>query len=300
MKNQKMKIIILFLFLIPVLNIQSQVHIKSEYITSSKYKDKDGKDLGGKGDLKTMGGDIRIPVSVKMNENNKPTAWAVGLGGTSASMNNKKLSKDYYFSEMWNGQLGVMHLRPISNKLSILAMAGVGIYTTNLKKVSGKSFLGQGGALLIWHTKPNLDLGLGVAVNNALGYPMVFPSFYIDWKLEGKYELTFSMYDSFELGVSTRLTDYFKLGLIGEMNGLMVPVEKEGKSMYFVNQYGYCGLRPEFIIANSFSIPITCGISFSRDMYFKSKTLKALFEDEEKYPHFGASAYFSIGLKYGF
>jgi hypothetical protein len=300
MKNQKMKVVILFSFLIPVLNVQSQVHIKSEYITSSKFKDENGKDLGGKSDLKTVGADIRIPVSVKMNENNKPTAWAIGLGGTYASMNIKNLAKDYYLSEMWNGQLGIMHLRPISNKLSILAMAGVGLYTTNLKKVSGKSFLGQGGVLLIWHTNPNLDLGLGVAINNALGYPMVFPSFYIDWKLEGKYEFTFSMYDSFELGVTTRMTDYFKLGLIGEMNGLMVPVEKESKSMYFVNQYGYCGLRPEFIIANSFSIPITCGISFSRDMYFKSKTLKALFEDEENYPHFGVSAYFSVGLKYGF
>lgn len=300
MNKHTIKAIMLLLFLSSVLNIQSQVYIKSEYISSSKFKDKEGKDLGGEGDLRTVGVYMKIPISVKMNNNNQATAWVVGLGGTYASIDGKNLPKDYYESEMWNGQIEIVHIRPLNKKISILATLGGGLFTTNLKKISGKSFLAQGGALLIWHARSNLDVGVGAAVNNALGYPMALPSFYVDWKLEGKYELTFSFYDSFELGVSTRLTDYFKLGLIGEMTGLMVPVERDGKSMYFVNQYGYCGLRPEFVIGKSLSIPVTCGVAFARDMYYQKKSLKALFNDGDKYPHFGVSPYLSVGLKYGF
>jgi hypothetical protein len=299
MKNRTIKVVILSLFLIPVLNGKAQVQIKSEYIFSSKFKDENGTDLNGKGDMKTVGVDIRIPVSVSMNENNKPNAWAVGLGGIYASINGKNLSKEYYKPEIWNGQLGIMHLRNLNDRFSILATLGIGLYTSDLKNIQGKSFIGQGGGLLIWHVKPNFDFGAGVAINNALGYPMVFPSFYLDWKLEGRYELTLTMYDSFNLSISTRITDCFKLGVIGEINGLMVPVDKDNKSMYFVTQYGYAGLRPEFILGKTLSIPITCGVSFSRDMYFQSKTLKAFFEEDAKYPHFGSSAYFSIGLKYG-
>ncbi|MDU1905199.1 MAG: DUF6268 family outer membrane beta-barrel protein [Dysgonomonas sp.] len=295
-----MKTIVLVLILIPLINIQAQISIKSEYLTSSKFKDEDGSEIGGKGDLKTIDANIRIPVSVKMNENNRPTAWAIGLGGTYAAIGTKNLSKDYYISEILNTQIGLMHLQPLNDKWSILATLGVGLYTSDLKRISGKHLLGQGGVLFIRHAKPNFDWGIGAAVNNALGYPMIFPSFYLDWKLEGKYELVFSMYDSFELGVSTLIADNFKVALVGEMKGLMAAVEKDGKSMYFINQYGYLGIRPELIISKSFSIPITCGISFSREAYFQSKTLKALFENNEKYPHFGVSAYLSIGLKYGF
>lgn len=282
------------------LTAQAQIQIKSEYIPYSSFKDENGNKLGGKGDLKTIDGGIRIPVSVKVDENNKPTAWAIALSGTYASTGTKDLSKDYYMSEILNAQIGLMHLRPINDKWSMLATLGAGIYTSDLDKISGKSILGQGGVLFIRHAKPTLDWGVGVAINNALGYPMLFPSFYLDWKLGGTYEFKLSFYNTFEVAISTQINDYLKLGIVGESKGLMSAVEKDSKDMYYVTQYGYVGIQPEFKIGKSLTIPITAGVSIARDTYFQSRTLKAFYDSKDDYPHFGVSAYFSVGLKYGF
>lgn len=296
-------------------NGYAQIEIKSEYITSSKFKDADGNKLGGKGDLKTIDGSVQIPISIKMNENNKPKAWAVALSGTYASLGNENLAKSYSESEILNAQVGLIHIRPLNDKWSMMALLGVGIFTSDLDKISGKAILGQGGVLFIRHAKQNLDWGVGVALNNALGYPMIFPSFYLDWRLDGKYQFNLSMYNSFKVGVATQFNDKFKLGLIGEFKGLMSAVNKDGKDMYFVTQYGYLGLQPEFLLGKSLSIPITIGVSMSREVYYKDRTIKAFFDDDksisydnngfnkiesDKRPSFGVSAYGSIGLKYKF
>lgn len=279
---------------------QAQIYVKSEYIPYSNFKDENGNKLGGKGDLKTIDGSIRIPVSTKLNGNDKPIAWAIALSGAYASMGSKDLSKDYYMSEVLNAQIGLMHLRPINDKWSMLATLGAGIYTSDLDKISGKSILGQGGILFIRHAKPNFDWGVGVAINNALGYPMLFPSFYLDWRLDGRYEFKLSMYDTFGVGISTQVNDYFKLGIIGEAKGLTAAVRKDGKNMYYITQYGYAGIQPEFKIGKYLSIPVTAGVAIARETYFQSRTLKAFYDSKDDYPHFGVSAYFSVGLKYGF
>lgn len=281
-------------------DINAQAYLKTEYITSSKYRDENKKEVGGKGDMKTIQGGIKVPLSIKMNENNKPTAWAVALSGSYASMNNKDLSKDLCLREMLNAQVGLIHMRPLNDKWSMMAILGAGWYTSDLKKILGKSILGQGGILFIRHAKPYMDWGVGVALNNALGYLMIFPSFYFDWRMEGKYQLKVSMYNTFEISASMKMNDNFKLSLVGEANGMSAVVDRNEESMIFVNQYGYVGLQPEFIISKSFSIPITAGISIKRDAYCQKRTIKSIFESKDVYPHFDLAAYCSVGIKYGF
>jgi opacity protein-like surface antigen len=281
--------------------VLAQISIKSEYIPYASFIDEHGDKLGGKADLKTIDGGIRIPVSIKMDENNKPTAWAVALSGTYVSMDgDKNLLKDFYMQEILNAQVGLMHMRPLNEKWSMLATLGAGIYTSDLYKISGKAILGQGGVLFIRHTKSNFDWGVGVAINNALGYPMIFPSFYLDWRLDGKYDFKLSIYDSFEISLSSQINDNFKLSIVGESKGLMSAVKKDEKDMYYVAQYGYAGIQPEYKIAEGLSVFATGGVSFARDTYFQSRTLKAFFDSKDDYPHFGVSAYFSAGIKYGF
>jgi len=277
----------------------AQFYLKSEYITSSKLLDEEDNKTGGKSDLKIIDGGLRIPLSVKMNENNRPTAWAIAIGATYASMDDKNISDEYIMKEILNTQLGLMHMRPLNEKWSLLAIIGAGIFTSDLGHITGKSILGQGGVMFIKHARPNFDWGVGIALNNAVGYPMVFPSFYLDWKLEGKYKFNLSMYNSLSLELSTYINDSFKLSLTGESNGLMSAVKKDGKDMYFVTQYGHFGIQPEWVIGKSFSIPFTVGVSLTRDTYFQKRTLKSFFEDKDSYPHFDVSAYFSLGIKYG-
>lgn len=296
----KVSILVLMICLSGV-TAQAQIYIKSEYIPYSNFKDENGNKLGGKADLKTIDGGIRIPVSIKMNDNNKPIAWAVALSGTYASMNgNKSLLKDYYMPDILNAQIGLIHMRPLSEKWSMIATLGAGLYSSDLNNISGKSILGQGGVLFVRHTKSNFDWGVGVAINNALGYPMIFPSFYLDWRLDGRYDLKLSIYDSFEVSISSQIKENFKLSIVGESKGLMSAVRKNGKTMYYVAQYGYAGIQSEYKIAKSLSVFATGGISFGRDTYFHPRTLKAFFESKDGYPHFGVSAYISVGIKYGF
>lgn len=209
------------------------------------------------------------------------------------------MPSDFTEKELMNAQMGVMHLRPLNEKWSILAILGAGMYTSDLNKISGSSFLGQGGVLFIRHANKNLDWGAGIVLNNALGYPMIFPSLYLDWKIEGKYKFKLSMYNTFEAEISTQLSKSFNLEIHAESKGLMAAVEKDGSKKYFVMQYGYIGIQPEFRIGKYVSIPIVGGIVASREAYFRSRTLKAFFSSKDDYPHFGVSPYFSIGIRYG-
>lgn len=296
-------------------DISAQAYLKTEYIPTSKYRDENGSKNGGKGDMKTIQGGVKIPLSAKVGKNNKPIAWALTFGGSYASMDNKNLPKNLYQREMLNAQAGLTHMRPLSDKWSMMALLGAGCYTSDLNKMSGKSILGQGGVLFIRHAKPNMDWGIGVALNNVLGYPMVFPSLYFDWRLEGKYQFNVSMYNTIEASASMKINDNFKLSLVVEANGLTAVVERNGKTVLFVNQYAYAGLQPEFRIGKSLSIPITIGVSMSREVYYKDRTIKAIFDDNksisfdenkinnieiDKHPGFGISAYGSIAIKYGF
>lgn len=276
----------------------AQVYIKTEYIAPSSFRDATGSKIGGKGDFKSLQGGLQIPISVKMNELNQPTAWGVALQGSYVSMNNQNLSTDYCLNELLNAQLVLIHTRPLSERWSMIAMLGGGIYT-DLTEFSEKCILGQGGALFIRKMNPNLDLGGGAAINNMLGYPMAFFALYLDWHKNGKYDFNISMTTKFEISASMKLSEKFRLRLVGEANGMSAVVDKDGESKIFVQNYGIVGLQPELKLGNFLIARMTAGISVARDAYFQDRTVKAFFEHVDHYPHFGVAPYFSFGLKYG-
>jgi hypothetical protein len=279
---------------------RAQIVLKTEYIAPSKFLDESGRQIGdGKGDLKTISGGFQIPVSVKMNELNQPTAWAVGLKGIYASMNNQNLSTDYCLDEVLNAQLAVIHTRPLSERWSLVAMSGGGIYT-DLSEFSGKCILGQGGVLFIRKMNPHLDLGGGVAINNVIGYPMAFFSLYLDWHKNGKFDFNISLTTIFEISASIQVKENLRLRLIGEANGISAVVNKEGESKIFVQQYSTAGLQPEFKLSNYLTARITGGVSVSREAYFQDRTIKAFYGNTpDEYPHFGIAPYFAVALKFG-
>lgn len=291
-------IILMISFITFYQQIGAQVYVKTEYIGSSSFRDADDNKIGGKGDLVSVQGGLQIPISVKTNELNQPTAWAIALQGSYASMNNQDLSTDYCLNELLNAQLALIHIRPISEKWSLIAMLGGGIYT-DLSGFSSKCILGQGGALFVRKMNPNLDLGGGAAINNILGYPMAFIALYLDWHKDGKYDFNISLTTKAEISAGMRLNEKLKLRLIGEANGMSAVVEKDGESKIFVVNYGTVGLQPEFKLGKLLTIQMTGGVSVNRDAYFQDRTIKAFFDSEDNYPHFGVAPYISVGLRYG-
>ncbi|WP_075557663.1 DUF6268 family outer membrane beta-barrel protein [Parabacteroides timonensis] len=282
----------------------AQVWLKAEYIGSSGFKDVDNKKVGGKGDMKVIQGGVNVPVSMKMDENNHPTAWMVGLSASYASMNNKDLSGYIDLPHIFNAQLAVSYIRPLSKKWSLLASVGAGIFmdTGSLAYVRWNNVMGVGVAAAIWHLRDNLDVGMGLALNTSFGYPMAFPALFVDWRIEGRYMVNVSMMDGAELSGGVQLHKLFRLKLIGSMSGMLAFVKHEGKDQIFTQQYIITGLQPELTITKSLSVPITIGLSAYRTAFYDDRSLKAMFRsmDRDYDPHFSPSFYTSVAIKYGF
>ncbi|MEN7551293.1 DUF6268 family outer membrane beta-barrel protein [Rapidithrix thailandica] len=292
-----------FIVLGMMLSLEStaQIQLKTTYIGTSKFKDEKDEYTGGKGEARIYQGGINIPVSMKLNEENRPTAWMVGLSGLYASLENTGTFEEALLSDIYNAQVAVSHLRPLNTKWSLLVSLGVGVYTDDLATMGADNLLGQGGVIFIRHLKPNLEIGGGAALSSIFGYPMIFPAFYFNWKTNGRFLAKISVMNTMELSVGMKLNKLFYLHLVGEMNGMMALVEKNGEDVIFSHRYTVFGLQPEIKLGNALSIPITVGVTGDRYAYYQEKSLKDFFNDDpQENPHFRFAPYASVALKYTF
>jgi hypothetical protein len=239
-----------------------------------------------------------------MDEKKRPTMWSVSLLGSYTDLNNNKGSVkdiDAAPSEIGNLSLSVSHLRPISEKWFINVSLGVGLYADhiNIGKMRSKNLMGQGSVMFIMRLRPNLHLGAGLALDNNFGYPMAYPSFFVEWNVEGKYHVKAGM-DGINAGI--KLADWFNLNLAGNIYGSLALLEKDGKDMMFTHQYIVGGLQPEFRIGKSFSIPVTVGVSAYRPASYQERTIKDFFKvmGRDYDPYFSVSTYASIALRWEF
>ena len=284
-----------------------EVSFKTEYIGNSGYyylppgekpKEKIGE---AKGSAMVYQGGVNIPLSTKINENNRPTVWGVGLGGAYVSLKNENFAEQMV-SEIMNLQFGIYHLRPLNDKWTIRASVGMGVFlpSTDLSKISFKNVLASGGVVFIRHLKPNLSIGGGVAINSALGYPMIFPAVYLKWKTEGKFDVNIELVEGLEVSAGYEFNEKFKLSYALEMNGQLALMEKEGKDVIFSHQYIVTGLRPEIKLGKTgLSMTGMGGLNLFRPASYSNRTLKGMFAGDNDY-YFSVSAYASVGLKMKF
>ena len=286
------------------LNAQT-IELKTEYMGQSSYRimeSETSEQIGNsKGSAMVHQANVNIPLFKKMNENNRPTSWAINVGGTYAKLNNKNFTEPLVIDEIMNLDLGLTHLRPLNEKWTMMASVGGGIYmpSTDLSQIGFKNVLGNVGAVFIRHLKPNLDLGGGLMLNNSFGYPMVYPAFYLNWRTGGKYNIQIAIVDGLEISTGYDINKKLRLNLLLEMNGQMALLEQDGKDMTFSHMNMVVGFRPEIKISEHLSIPITAGISLWRPTEMTERKLSSIFEGGEDY-FFGASLYGAAALKIGF
>lgn len=305
----KIKIIMRFLLICIFITIvcveaHSQITFKTEYFGKSKYRimegDTDQRVGDSKGSAMVYQGGINIPLSMSLNENNRPTMWSVSAGGACAKLDNKNFAEPLVIDEVLNLGLSLNHLRPISDRWSLMASVGGGIYmpTTRFSQIRFKNVLGSGGVIFIYHLKPNLELGTGIALNNSFGYPMIFPALYLNWSTEGRFNVNISMMDGLEVSAGYKASSYLSLNIVAEMNGQMALLEQDGKDKIFTHQYLIAGFRPKIKIGKQISIPITAGVSAMRPTQITDRKLKSMFQDRGYY--FQVAPYASLGLNIGF
>lgn len=298
------KMLFLVFMIAGYLSVDAQIMFKTEYFGESSYRvtegDTDEKVGNSKGSAIVYQGGINIPLSMKINENNRPTIWAISAGGAYAKLNNKNFTKPLVIDEIMSLGLSLNHLRPLNDKWSMMAMIGGGIYmpSTRFSEIRFKNVLGSVGTVFICHLKPNLELGGGIAMNNSFGYPMVFPALYLNWTTEGRYAVKISMMDGIEMSAGYNVNKALSLNIIAEMNGQMALLEQDGKDKIFSHQYIVAGFRPEIKIGKYVSIPLTAGIHAMRPAEITNRSLKSMFQDRGYY--FQISPYASASLKIGF
>lgn len=300
-----MRLLFIYVFIsIACIQAHAQVSFKTEYFGKSNYRimegDTDKKVGDRKGSAIVYQGGINVPLSMKLNENNRPTMWSVSAGGAYAKLDNKNFTEPLVIDEIMNLGLSLNHLRPISDKWSMMVTIGGGIFmpSTKFSQVKFKNVLGSAGVVFIHHLKPNLELGAGIAMNNSFGFPMVFPALYLNWTTEGRYAVKISMMEGLEMSAGYNVNKNLSLNIVAEMSGQMALLEQDGKDKMFSHQYLVAGFRPEIKIGKYISIPITAGISAMRPAEITNRNLKSMFQDRVYY--FQISPYASAGLQIGF
>ena len=145
---------------------------------------------------------------------------------------------------------------------------------------------------------PNLELGAGLALNNAFGYPMAFPALYVNWNYGHKLTCSFSALDGANLAVGYNVDKTFSISFITEMGGQMALTELNGDDKIFTHQYIVVGFRPEFKVSKHISLPVTVGINAVRNAYYDGRSLSAFFKamGREYDPCFQIAPYFSVSI----
>ena len=311
-----MKEIITFIALLFVVSVSAQISVKTEYISNSKFYDAVSDSNIGDGSAMIYSVGALVPLSMKLPEEDdpyqRPTVWGVGLNGTFVKMNNHNfpIGKELP-SQVMNLGATVLHLRPLKERWSMLMALGIGSYTPENRLSAiriDENVLANGALVFVWHWRPNLEIGGGVALNNSFGYPMVFPAFYLKYKggFSDKFTIEVGSIDGLKVALGYNYRENLDFKLIANMGGYSAYLRRNGEKEIFSQQTFVVGLQPEFKIGKHVSIPLTVGGSFIRSGRYRERTLSAMFASEAKNEdgssrssQFNPAFYFSAGINIG-
>ena len=287
-----MKEIFTFIILLLGVNSFAQISIKTEYISNSEFYDAVADTNTGNGSAMIYSAGAMVPLSMQASAEDDPykraTIWGVALSGTFVKMDNQNfpIGKELP-SQVMNLGATVLHLRPLKERWSMLMALGIGSYTPENRLSAiriDENVLANGALVFIWHWRPNLEIGGGVALNNSFGYPMVFPAFYLKYKggFSDKFTIDINLLDGTKVAFGYDYSENLSLKLVANIGGYLAYLRRNGQKEIFSSQTFFVGLEPEFKLGKHISIPVTFGGSFIRSGRYRERTLRAMFASEAK------------------
>ena len=270
----------------------AQISVKTEYISNSKFYDAVANTNTGDGSEMIYSVGALVPLSMQAPKEDdpyqRPTVWGVSLNGTFVQMNNHNfpLGKEHP-SQVMNLGVSAIHLRPLKERWSMLMAVGAGSYTPENRLSSihiGENVVANGAFVLVWHLRPNIEIGGGVALNNSFGYPMVFPAFYFKYKggFSDKFTIDINLLNGTKVAFGYDYSENLSLKLVANIGGYLAYLRRNGQKEMFSSQTFFVGLEPEFKLGKHISIPVTFGGSFIRSGRYRERTLSAMFASEAK------------------
>ena len=287
-----MKKIFTFIILLLGVNSFAQISIKTEYISNSEFYDAVADTNTGNGSAMIYSAGAMVPLSMQASAEDDPykraTIWGVALSGTFVKMDNHNfpIGKELP-SQVMNLGATVLHLRPLKERWSMLMALGIGSYTPENRLSAiriDENVLANGALVFIWHWRPNLEIGGGVALNNSFGYPMVFPALYLKYKggFSDKFTIDINLLDGTKVAFGYDYSENLSLKLVANIGGYSAYLRRNGQKEMFSSQTFSVGLEPEFKLGKHISIPVTFGGSFIRSGRYRERTLSAMFASEAK------------------
>ena len=284
----------IFTFIILLLGVSSfaQISVKTEYISNSEFYDAVANTNTGNGSAMIYSAGAMVPLSMQASAEDDPykraTIWGVALSGTFVKMDNHNfpIGKELP-SQVMNLGATALHLRPLKERWSMLMALGIGSYTPENRLSAiriDENVLANGALVFIWHWRPNLEIGGGVALNNSFGYPMVFPALYLKYKggFSDKFTIDVSLLDGTKVAFGYDYSENLSLKLVANIGGYSAYLRRNGQKEMFSSQTFFVGLEPEFKLGKHISIPVTFGGSFIRSGRYRERTLSAMFATEAK------------------
>ena len=287
-----MKEIFTFIILLLGVNSFAQISIKTEYISNSEFYDAVADTNTGNGSAMIYSAGAMVPLSMQASAEDDPykraTIWGVALSGTFVKMDNHNfpIGKELP-SQVMNLGATALHLRPLKERWSMLMALGIGSYTPENRLSAiriDENVLANGALVFIWHWRPNLEIGGGVALNNSFGYPMVFPALYLKYKggFSDKFTIDVSLLDGTKVAFGYDYSENLSLKLVANIGGYSAYLRRNGQKEMFSSQTFFVGLEPEFKLGKHISIPVTFGGSFIRSGRYRERKLSAMFASEAK------------------
>ena len=287
-----MKEIFTFIILLLGVNSFAQISVKTEYIGNSEFYDAVANTNTGNGSAMIYSAGAMVPLSMQASAEDDPykraTIWGVALNGTFVKMDNHNfpIGKELP-SQVMNLGATVLHLRPLKERWSMLMALGIGSYTPENRLSAiriDENVLANGALVFIWHWRPNLEIGGGVALNNSFGYPMVFPALYLKYKggFSDKFTIDINLLDGTKVAFGYDYSENLSLKLVANIGGYSAYLRRNGQKEMFSSQTFFVGLEPEFKLGKHISIPVTFGGSFIRSGRYRERTLSAMFASEAK------------------
>ena len=287
-----MKNISTFIILLLGVNSFAQISVKTEYIGNSEFYDAVADTNTGNGSAMIYSVGAMVPLSMQASAEDDPykraTIWGVALSGTFVKMDNHNfpIGKELP-SQVMNLGATALHLRPLKERWSMLMALGIGSYTPENRLSAiriGENVLANGALVFVWHWRPNLEIGGGVALNNSFGYPMVFPALYLKYKggFSDKFTIDINLLDGTKVAFGYDYSENLSLKLVANIGGYLAYLRRNGQKEMFSSQTFFVGLEPEFKLGKHISIPVTFGGSFIRSGRYRERTLSAMFASEAK------------------
>jgi hypothetical protein len=301
----------LFLLLLISVSVKAQSGISGEakidYVPFSNYvRPIDSSKTDAKSNFKRAQLALEVPISLKMDKYNNPRLWSIGVQGAYAKMENKNYDiqslpaelPNGFPTEILNAQIGVKHLRSISQSWSMLIMASVGVYT-DMEEINKDDVLVQGGVLFIKQFNPNLALGLGPVLTNSFGVPMVLPGIYFNWESHGAFHFKVNFPEGLEVGY--RMSETFDLKAVLELSGMTAETRIGNKSMLLGYQQIIAGIKPQVKLGKNWIFEPTIGSTLVRSYSTNNRKIKEIFKEKDLAdPKFITTFYGAVALKWKF